>query len=123
MEKAPTVLTNASGSILGVNSRAKTSAKCLPAAAKKPEPAVDMWDEVNTFRKVLKENSQGYLVVTASFVVGGCFLVSIVAGSILAMPAIAAVCGWDQLRKFMGKRAANKSSETTLSAVPVSESE
>ena len=81
------------------------------------EPRADTWDEVNTFRKALKENARGYLAVSASVVVGTCFLVSILAGTILASPVILVVSTYDHLHKFFTNRKRKKAAAETAGLV------
>jgi hypothetical protein len=81
------------------------------------EPRADTWDEVNTFRKALKENARGYLAVSASVVVGTCFLVSILAGTILASPVIFVVSTYDHLHKFFTNRKRKKAATETAGLV------
>jgi hypothetical protein len=72
----------------------------------------DAWDEVNTLRRALKENSRGYLASTAAVVISCCFLVSIAVGSLLAMPVVMVVATYDSLQRFFNSRKAAKESTT-----------
>jgi hypothetical protein len=88
-----------------------------PTVSAIPVPRADTWDEVNTFRKALKENARGYLAVSASVVVGTCFLVSILAGTILASPVIFVVSTYDHLHKFFTNRKRKKAAAETAGLV------
>lgn len=88
-----------------------------PTVSAIPAPRADTWDEVNTFRKALKENARGYLAVSASVVVGTCFLVSILAGTILAMPVVFVVSTYDHLHKFFTNRSHKKAAAETAGLV------
>ena len=86
-------------------------------------PRRDAWDEVNTLRRALKENSRGYLASTAAVVISCCFLVSIAAGSLLAMPVVAVVATYDSLQRFFKGRKATKESKADSCVVPSGEGE
>ena len=77
-----------------------------------PMPSTDAWDEVNTLRRALKENSRGYLASTAAVVISCCFLVSIAVGSLLAMPVVMVVATYDSLQRFFKSRKAAQESTT-----------
>lgn len=73
-----------------------------------PVPRDDAWDDVNLLRKALKLNSHGYLATTAAAVIGACFLASVAAGTVLAMPVVVLVTTWKQVHKLILHRMAKK---------------
>jgi hypothetical protein len=83
----------------------------------------DIWDEMSALRKDLKANSRGYLAKTLALTIGFCCFVSVLVGTVLAMPVIVLVSVWDQLRKFFTDRKATKKVASDLRVVRGSEGE
>jgi hypothetical protein len=83
----------------------------------------DIWDEMSALRKALKANSRGYLAQIAALTIGFCFFVSVLVGTVVAMPVIVLVSVWDQLRKFFTDRKATKEAASNLRVVQSGEGE
>ena len=79
-----------------------------PNTMKRAAGSTDVWDEMSALRKALKANSRGYIAKVVVLTIGFCFFVSVLAGTVLAMPVIVLVSVWDQLRKFFTERKATK---------------
>ena len=110
---------NADGGLASLSTPNPPVLATNPTVSEIPVPVADTWDEVNKFRKALKENARGYLAVSASAVVGTCFLVSILAGTILAMPVVFIVSTYDHLHKFFTNRSRKKAATVKDNLVSV----
>ena len=98
-----------------------------PTVSAIPASRKDVWDEMSALRTALKANSRGYLAKALVLTIGFCCFVSVLAGTVLAMPVIAILAAYDQVRSFFAKRKEAKEAAarhaSVLSAVPSSEVE
>ena len=122
---------NADGSLASLSSTYPVDSERSGTAISEDPPTVsaipasrkDVWDEMSALRTALKANSHGYLAKALVLTIGFCCFVSVLAGTVLAMPVIAVVAAYDRARKFFTDRKATKEAASKLSIVPGSERE
>ena len=95
-----------------------------PTVSAIPAPRKDVWEEMSALRKALKASLHGgYLTKALVLTISSCCFVSVIIGAILAIPVIALVAAYDQVRSFFAKRKAAKEAASNLRVVQSGEVE